>query len=119
MARTPLVVITVPVNQITGYPVYVPIDAENGMEIPAGYKSDTIRIHVKHASQENKTLTVRKGNNPPAMRAAIGDLVLPLDANSEQMIGGLESARFQQIDGTTHLDFESGTIGLISAYHMR
>ena len=61
----------------------------------------------------NLTVTVLKGDNPPAGRAGLGDLDTVIAQNATKVIGPLESARFIQDDGKLNVKFTpaAGTIG--------
>lgn len=45
------------------------------------------------------------GDNPPAAREGIGDLVVAIPASGVTYIGPLESARFMQADGSLQVGF--------------
>ena len=73
-------------------------------------------LKVDNSAAGPHVVTVRKGVNPPAFRAGIGDLAVTVTNGTTQYIGPLESARFSQADGSLLLDFDSGTTGTITAF---
>lgn len=99
------------------------IDATNGMNlalasegVPAGPNSTGVTLVVSNTFAGAKHVIVRAGaSNPPAFRAAIGDLSVNVGQNQTAYIGPLEWARFCQSDGSLNIDFDAGTTGTILA----
>lgn len=61
-------------------------------------------------------ITVKAGTNPPAIAAAMGDLVVNVAANTIQWIGPFESGRFVQNDGSMLVDVAAAVVpGTITA----
>jgi hypothetical protein len=88
----------------------------NGVVIEAAEPERTI-IRVTNTEGSTNVVTVRAGDNPPALAASLGDLATTVAATSGiQYIGPLESGRFLQggaDSGNLHIDFESGMTGTI------
>jgi hypothetical protein len=54
-----------------------------------------LRVVESGGVEGNTQITVKAGDNPPAFRASLGDLVVNItNATSETLIGPFESARF-------------------------
>lgn len=62
-------------------------------------------------------VTVKAGDNPPALSAGQGDLALSL-AIGTHYIGPLTSARFVQSDGTVNVDVATSANVTLAAIHM-
>ncbi len=85
----------------------------NGATI-ASAKPERTLIRVANTEGSTNTLTIKAGDNPPALRAGQGDLVVTVAATSGvQYIGPLESDKYLQADGSLEIDFESGMTGSI------
>jgi hypothetical protein len=59
-------------------------------------------------------LNILAGDNPPAFRAGIGNLSVPLTNNTVKWIGPLESARFLNSSGYFHMSGFNVTTGKIA-----
>jgi hypothetical protein len=124
--RTNLPLSTLVPKGILDIPAGTAIDVTNGMNIPvttsgipASPDEEDIFIFVQTTNGADKAITIRKGANPPAFRAGLGDLVVTAHAaTGGGIIGPLESARHKQSDGSINVDFASGTTGTITAYLM-
>jgi hypothetical protein len=87
----------------------------NGAVITGAEPERTV-LRVANTEASTNVLTVRKGDNPPALAAGQGDLAVTIAATSGvQYIGPLESGRFLQADGSLEIDFETGMTGTIEA----
>jgi hypothetical protein len=64
------------------------------------------------------TVTVKGGDNPPALAAGQGDLVLTSLAVGTHFVGPFTSARFIQSDGTLNVDSATSANTTLSALHM-
>lgn len=62
----------------------------------------------------NLTLTVKAGDNPPALAAGQGDLAVTVAFGTVRFIGPFESGRFIQSDGSMMIE-SSTTTGAITA----
>ncbi len=77
-------------------------------------KPELMLIRVTNTEGSTNTVTVNAGDNPPALAAGGGNLVVTVAATTGvQYIGPFESGRFLQSDGTIEIDFESGMTGAI------
>jgi hypothetical protein len=129
MPRTQLALTTLTRNAVTDIPAGTPIDQANGMyidltttAIPAGPASESVTLEVRTTNGADKTVTIKAGvgggvTPGQAFRSPLGDLVLTAHAASGGgIIGGLESARFMQLNNQINIDFQSGATGWITAY---
>lgn len=109
MARTniPLTVITPNAGQ--AFPAGTAVDPTNGHYIDCGGLSGQLLLWVNNTFAGTKTVTVKAGANPPAMRKDIGDFVYTALASSATLLGNLESGRFIQAPGGT----DGGTGGRV------
>lgn len=70
--------------------------------------TDRLIIEVTNDDAVNGLdVTVQHGDNPPAVRESLGDLVVAIAASGVTIVGPLESARFLQDDGTLQVAFAS------------
>lgn len=92
------------------------IDQANGMYLDLDDAPlEEIILLAYNAEAGELDVTVKAGDNPPAIAAGQGDLVVPVAATSYAVIGPLSSSRYAQDDGTVHLDFEATMTGEITA----
>lgn len=71
-------------------------------------------IRVTNTEGSTNVVTLRKGDNPPALAAGQGDLAVTVAATTGvQYLGPFESGRFLQNDGSIEVDFETGMTGAI------
>jgi hypothetical protein len=75
------------------------VDAGNGMVLAASTDAARLVLHVKNGGTAG-TLTVKEGD---FFRANLGDLQIALTNSGDRFIV-LESARFEQSDGTIEID---------------
>lgn len=83
------------------------------LETPATSEMDRIMLRVQNTAAANLTVTIETGDDPPAFRAALGDVVSAAIAqNASRYFGPFESGRFAQADGKLQITFTpaSGTI---------
>ena len=80
-------------------------------------KPELMLIRVTNTEGSTNVVTIRAGDNPPAMAAGLGDLAVTVAATTGvQYIGPFESGRFLQGGadaGDLHIDFETGMTGAI------
>lgn len=89
----------------------------NGVTI-ANARPERLLIRVANTEGSTNTVTVKAGDNPPALRAGQGDLVVTVAATSGvQFIGPLESDKYLQADGSLEIDLETGMTGSIDALY--
>lgn len=85
----------------------------NGVVVNSAEPERTV-LRVANTEGSTNTCTVRKGDNPPALAAGQGDLVVTIAATTGvRYLGPFESGRFLQADGSLEVDFETGTTGTI------
>lgn len=90
----------------------------NGITI-ANAKPEKLLIRVTNTEGSTNTVTVKAGDNPPALRAGQGDLVVTVAATTGvQYIGPLESDKYLQADGSLEIDLETGMTGSFDALYM-
>lgn len=99
----------------------VAIDATNDHSITPTGDIDVreLLLFVVHTTALEKDYTVVAGSNPPAVRAGLGDVVVPMaDGSTTQTLSlfPLTGSRFQQSDGTIHVDIETGMTGRIACF---
>lgn len=122
MARTALVPRALVANgNLIGSTGSTTIDATlvtNGAVIDA-CKADRTILRVTNTEGSTNTVTIKAGDNPPALGQGLGDLVVTVAATTGvQYIGPFESGRFIQGGadvGDMHIDFESAMTGTIDA----
>ncbi|MFJ2209334.1 hypothetical protein [Streptomyces microflavus] len=69
------------------------------------------------AGSTGGNVTIKAGQNPPAIAAAMGDLVVAVGNNATRWIGPFESGRFIQADGSLLVDIANGFVaGTITAF---
>ena len=92
-----------------------------------GRGGDRVFLEVKNTAAAALKVEALAGDNPPALRAPLGDLTLTaaLAQNGVELLGPFDQARFMQNDSGTdgRMDFKftpaSGTIGVqIRAYRV-
>ena len=84
----------------------------NGNYIASGDKSEQIIVRVTQTAAAAKTITIKKGVNPPALAAGQGDFVsAPLAQNAVGWYGPFTSSRFLQDNGQILIDYEDGFTG--------
>lgn len=80
-------------------------------------KPELMLIRVTNTEGSTNVVTIRSGDNPPALAAGLGDLAVTVAASTGvQYIGPFESGRFLQGGadaGDLHIDFETGMTGAI------
>jgi hypothetical protein len=89
----------------------------NGVTI-ANAKPERLLIRVANTEASTNTVTVKAGDNPPALRGGQGDLVVTVAATTGvQFIGPLESDKYVQADGSLEIDLETGMTGSLDALY--
>ena len=84
-------------------------------------RADLLVLDVTETGTTNTfVLTFKAGDNPPAIRAPVGDLEISLAASEHKVIGPLEAARFLKNDGDIDVAFSSdGTpAGTVRVYRL-
>ena len=115
MARTAVPYSNLVANSNLAQPAGTTIDQSNGMYIAAARPELTI-LRVANTNGTDRVVTIKAGDNPPALAAGQGDLAVTVAATSGvQFIGPFESGRFIQADGTMEIDFAASFAGTITA----
>ncbi|MEU7831383.1 MULTISPECIES: hypothetical protein [unclassified Nonomuraea] len=115
MARTALPYSNLVANSNLSQPAGTTIDQANGMVIAAARPELTI-LRVANTNGTDRVVTIKAGDNPPALAAGQGDLAVTVAATTGvQFIGPFESGRFIQADGTMEIDFAASFAGTITA----
>ena len=74
-----------------------------------GGVTDRVIYRVKNLAAADLLVTVESGDNPPAMRAPLGDYAsTALAQNAIRWLGPFESGRFVDEDGDMNLTFTPG-----------
>lgn len=85
----------------------------NGVVINSA-EPERLILRVANTEGSTNTVTVNAGDNPPALAAGQGNLVVTIAATSGiRYIGPFESGKYLQNDGSMEVDFETGTTGTI------
>lgn len=126
MARTNIPVTSLKFNAGVLQPAGTAVDQANGMNIaasglevesiPASQGANLLVLQVANTAASPFNLIIRAGVNPPAMRAALGDLTISITNATTQMVGPFEPGRFAQTDGSINVDFGVGFTGTVNAY---
>jgi hypothetical protein len=89
----------------------IPTAGPNGKAVP---ELTLLRVT---AGATGGNVTVLAGDNPPAIAAGLGNLVVNVGNNATRWIGPFESGRFLQNDGTILVDIATGFVaGTITAF---
>jgi len=116
MARDALTPVNLPINAGTSGGAGVTINVTNGAVIPAGAMPRVI-LKVTNTYAGAKNVTIKAGVYPPAWRKDIGDLVVAIAQNATHYFV-LETARFNQADGSINIDYETGMTGTAWAFKL-
>lgn len=87
------------------------------LTITGASDSRRLLIFINNTTAATKKVTIKKGENPPAARKGLGDLVITLTEKSTQVVA-VESARFAKADGTIEVSCEAATTGFLSAVRL-
>lgn len=86
----------------------------NNMQISDAVPEYTV-LRVSNTDDDTDLdITVKAGDNPPALAAGQGDLVVTVAFGTTRFIGPFESGRFMQSDGSMMIESET-TTGTITA----
>lgn len=118
MARTAIPVTALGMNSAAVGAVGTAFDTANNHVLTAPVDGRVILEIDNTGTSPACTITVKKGANPPAGRAGLGDLVFTVStANKHRVQVPLETARFLQADGTINVDISQAVVGgTIAAY---
>lgn len=122
MPRTELTPTELAKNDGTATPAGTTIDSAlvtAGALFTPSYALEEYLIRVTNTHTSAHDVTIKAGDNPPAILAGQGDLAEEVAADTGDVIlGPLTSARFLQDDGTVLIDFATGHVGAISILHI-
>lgn len=92
------------------------VASQTAVITPTGPLEDMVILY-SNSYAGSIVVTVKAGDDPPAMSAGIGDLTLTTLANSTGfgIMPPLESARFLQNNGTLRISFPANAAGYIVA----
>ena len=126
MARTNLPVTPLHFNAGFVQPAGTTVDQANGMNIaasgletesiPASNGANLLVLQVANTAAAPHNIIIRAGVNPPAMRAALGDLLVSVTNATTFLVGPFEPGRFAQADGSINVDFDVLFTGTINAF---
>lgn len=116
MART---AVTVEVLSRAGAtsPTGTTADPTNGHTVALGtYPLEEYVIRFTNTNGTDRVATIKAGANPPALASGSGDLAITVPATTGDMsVGGLESARYIQADGSLSIDLGASFAGKVFA----
>ena len=113
MARTAITVST-SVRDVALAATATTLDPTNNHSVVADNFSKGHFLIFANTAGAAKNVTIKVGVNPPAIRQGIGDLVFSVPSSGSRVIR-IETARYQQSDGTINIDLESGITGTVTA----
>lgn len=113
MPRDAVVVTDLAANAGVAEPAGTTIAPANGANIADIGDTGRIVIRVTNTNGTERTVTIKAGANPPAVREGIGDLAVAVPATTGVRYITIESARFLQADGSINVDFETSMAGVI------
>lgn len=115
MPRDAVAITDLSANAGVSAPAGTAISPTNGANLANYGDGDRVVVRVTNTNGTDRTVTVKEGVNPPSVRAGLGDLAVVVPATSGVKYLVLETARFQQADGSINIDFEASMAGNISA----
>src|SRR5689334_3301138 len=114
MTRTAITVDT-PAEGVAATPTATAIDATNHHVIAAGAKPGKILLIAQNTFAGSKALTVKAGDNPPAVAAGQGDATITIATQNAYAVFVIDTSRFQQDDGTINIDVAASMTGSLWA----
>lgn len=115
MARDAVAIETVLANEPRVKGFGTAIVPANGAVVHAG--GDTRRLLLAFTGTASGAAMILAGTNPPAVRAGLGYLPVPVQEGNDTFVV-IESARFAQANGDIYIDFTSGCAGTVAAYRL-
>ena len=104
-------------SQSIAYEEFTPfeVNATNGIVIEkaAENKNNSLSILIENASETASSVTFIAGDTYP--NSMLGDLVIPLKELATTVCQLQDLSRFENRDGSIHLDFQTGFVGNIYA----
>ena len=78
----------------------------------AAAKPERTILRVTNTNGSDRVVTIKAGDNPPALAAGLGDLAVTVAATTGvQWLGPFESGRFLQADGSMEIDIAASMAG--------
>lgn len=116
MARTAVTVETLSTTGATA-PSGTTADPTNDHTVDlGGVPLEEIVFRFTNTNGTERVATIVAGDSPPALSAGQGDLDITVPATTGDMwVGGLESARYLQNDGTVSIDLAASYAGKVFA----
>lgn len=118
MARTDIPLSVFTANDETADPAGTAADETDGHNVSGAPLEEIVLRVVLASAGDAANVTVKAGDNPPALSAGQGDLAVECDDDAATFIGPFESARFSQSDGSLNVDIDDETNVTITAFHM-
>lgn len=117
MARTNVAYTPLVANGTLADPAGTALNAGvgNGHAIVAAQPERTV-LRITNTTAGAVNATIKAGVYPPALASGLGDLTVPIGANSAAFVGPFESGRFIQKDGSLNVDIAAGHTGTITAF---
>lgn len=116
MARTAITVDAL-TESTSATPTSTAIDATNNHVIAATAKVGKTVLRFNNTFAGSKAITIKAGDNPPALAQGQGDLTITLAQNASAVVV-LDTSRFLQDDGTVNIDVAASMTGTIEAYQL-
>ncbi len=94
------------------------IDTNGTVPIAAadlGGAASRLLLEVTEDNVRALTVTISRGDNPPAVRSGIGDINVAVAKNTARVIGPLDASQIMQNDGTINVTF-TGTGGAATCH---
>ena len=119
MARTAVTVTTISPGTALSESAGTTADPTNDHYVTVNFPLEELLLVFKNTNGSDRVATIVAGDNPPADMAGQGniDITVPL-TSGVKWIGGLESARFLQNDGTLSIDLAASFAGTVHAYRL-
>lgn len=118
MARDAVTVTSLASGVAVTAPAGTAINPTNGAVINAAGNTGRLLLRITNTNGTDRVATIKAGTNPPALRAALGDLAITVPATTGDKLFVVESARFMQADGSIIVDFGASMAGIISAVRL-
>lgn len=119
MARTAVTVTTLTAGTAASESAGTTADPTNDHVVTVDFPLEELLLVFKNTNGSDRVATIVAGDNPPASNSGQGNLDITVPATSGvKLIGGLESARFLQNDGTLQIDLAASFAGTVHAYRL-
>lgn len=118
MARTAVTVTALAANTLTARPAGTTADPAEDHVVTIDFPLEELLLEFTQTDATARVATIVAGDSPPALSAGQGNIEQSMAQNAVWVVGGLESARFLQSDGTLHIDLAASFAGTIRAYRV-